>query len=200
MGDEKTLSPAVKLPKIIAICGEIGAGKDTTAKYLAYNFGYKIIGFSDPVYENLYRLNPAIIIAHHRAVYLQTLVDKYGWDYTKRLYPAVRQMLRIEGTENGRKIHGDYCWVNICKKRMAADGHPLWVIRDLRFPEEVEWIKSEGGAIWRIEGRVSPEVAALPEHDSESHKNKIPADRIIQNDGELPTLYRRINEIMKECL
>ena len=200
MGDEKSIPPQLKLPRIIAICGEIGAGKDTSATYLAFNYGYKIIGLSDPVYEAVYRLNPAIVIGHHRAVYLQTLVDKDGWDATKRMYPAVRQMLRTQGTENGRNVHGPYCWINIAKSRMAESGHPLWVIRDLRFPDEAEWIKSEGGVIWRIEGRTSPEVASLPTHVSESHKNQFACDRIIQNDGELPTLYRRINEIMKGYL
>ena len=202
MGDQEIISPGVttKLPRIIAIRGEIGSGKDTTATYLAHNYGYKIIGFSDPIYENLYRLNPPVIIGHHRAVYLQVLVDKHGWDYTKRLYPAVRQMLRIEGTENGRNVHGEYCWINIAKKRMALSCHPLWVIRDLRFPEEGEFVKSSGGVIWAMEGRVSPEVATLPQHTSEAHKVNIAADRLILNDGSLPTLHRRINEVMKGYL
>jgi hypothetical protein len=193
-------TPVDKLPKIIAICGEIGSGKDTAATYLAYNYGYNMIGFSDPVYENLYRLNPAIVIAHHRAVYLQVLVDKHGWDHVKRLYPAVRQMLRVEGTENGRNVHGPYCWVNVAKKRMRESGHPRFVIRDLRFPEEVELVRSEGGVIWRIEGRQSPEVAALPAHISESHKNAIASDKVILNDGTLPAFHRKINEIMKGYL
>lgn len=200
MGDKETVSPALKLPKIIALCGEIGCGKNTAATYLAYNFGYKLIGFADPVYESLYRLNPAIVIGHHRAVYLQVLVDKHGWDYTKRLYPAVRQMLRTIGTENGRDIFGPYCWVNVAKKRMNESGHPRFAIHDLRFPEEAEFVRSEGGLIWRIEGRISPEVAALPDHVSESHKNRIPADRIIMNDGALPTFHRRINEVIRGYL
>lgn len=188
------------LPKIIALNGEIGSGKDTAATYLAHNFGYKMIGFSDPVYESLYRLNPPIIIAHHRAVYLQTLVDKHGWDAAKRMYPAIRQMLRITGTENGRDVHGDWCWINILSKRIKQDGHPRWVIRDLRFPEEVEWTQSEGGVIWRVEGRQTAEVATLPSHVSESHRNSIPFDKLLLNDSTLPRFYGRINETIRSYL
>ena len=73
MGSQETVSSNLeKLPKIIGLNGGIGSGKDTTAEYLAINFLYHPIGFSDPIYENLYRLNPAIVISHHRAVYLQT--------------------------------------------------------------------------------------------------------------------------------
>jgi hypothetical protein len=200
MGNQESVSPKLSLPRIIALNGGIGSGKDTAATYLAHNYGYKMIGFSDPIYQSLYRLNPPIIIGHHRAVYLQTLVDEHGWDAAKRMYPAIRQMLRIEGTENGRDVHGPFCWVNALSKRTKQDEHPRWVIRDLRFPEEVEWVKSEGGVIWVIEGRQTPEVASLPSHVSESHRNAIPADKRLLNDGTLQTFYRRINDTIKGYL
>ena len=196
---QETISQKLdKLPKIIGLRGPIGSGKDTAATWLAFHFGYGIIGFSDPVYESLYRLNPAIGIAHHRYVYLQTLVDKDGWDIAKRRYPAIRQMLRTIGTENGRDLFGNYCWVNICQQRMRNQGFPRYAIRDLRFPEEAEFIKNNGGVIWEIQGRVSEEVAALPSHRSEEQTFAV--DRVVLNDGSLPQFQRRITEIMKGYL
>jgi hypothetical protein len=200
MGEQESLPQGRldKLPPIIGLRGEIGSGKDTAATWLAFHFGYGIIGFSDPVYESLYRLNPPVLIAHHRCVYLQTLVDKDGWDTTKRRYPAVRQMLRTIGTENGRDIFGPWCWVNIAKQRTRARGLPRYAFRDVRFPEEVEHIKSEGGEIWEIQGRVSEEVATLPSHRSE--QQQLAVDRIVLNDGSLPQFQRRITEIMRGFL
>ena len=187
-----------KLPKFIGLKGAIGSGKDTCATYLAHFFGYAMLGFSDPVYESLYRLNPAIIIAHHRAVYLQTLVDKLGWDVAKRRYPEIRAMLRTIGTENGRNVHGQYCWVTVAKQRVKSLNAPRVVFRDVRFPEEAEYILANGGEIWEIQGRVSDEVATLPEHTSE--QQQFPIDKILLNDGSLPQFHRRINEVVKSYL
>ena len=200
MGEQESLPQGKldKLPPIIGLRGAIGSGKDTAASWLAYHFGYGIMGFSDPVYEALYRLNPPVLVAHHRCIYLQTLVDKDGWDTIKRRYPAVRQMLRTIGTENGRDLFGNYCWVNIAKQRMQEKNLPRYAIRDLRFPEEAEFIKSNGGEIWEIQGRVSEEVATLPAHRSEQQQFAV--DRIVLNDGSLPQFQRRITEIMKGFL
>jgi hypothetical protein len=187
-----------KLPSFIGLKGAIGSGKDTCATYLCHFFGYSMIGFSDPVYESLYRLNPAIVIAHHRAVYLQTLVNKHGWDIAKRRYPEIRAMLRTIGTENGRNLFGPYCWVNIAKQRVKEMNAPRVVFRDVRFPEEAEYIYANGGEIWEIEGRVSDEVALLPQHSSEQQLFTI--SRKILNDGSLPQFHRRINEVMKTYL
>jgi hypothetical protein len=198
MGGQESVPPVDKLPKIIGLCGDIGSGKDSVASYLCHYFGYGMLGFSDPVYESLWRLNPAIVVGHHRAVYLQTLVESLGWDAAKRRYPAIRAMLRTMGHENGRLVFGNYCWINIAKERIKASKSPRHAFRDLRYPEEAEWVYSLGGEVWKIDGRVSEEVASLPKHPSEG--NSFPISRVIMNDSSIPVLQRRVNEIMKGFL
>jgi hypothetical protein len=195
--EQTSNSPQVadKLPPIIGLRGAIGSGKDTAAEFLSYYFGYKVMGFSDPVYESLYRLNPAIPVAHHRFVYLQTLVDSMGWDTAKRKYPAIRQGLRVIGTENGREVHGNDCWLKIASSRMQQSDCPRFVFRDVRFPEEATFIRNRGGEIWLIDGRTSPELAILPEHKSEQQQFAV--DRLIMNDSTIPVFQRRITEILK---
>lgn len=195
MGDQEAILKNIdRLPRIIALKGPIGSGKDTVAEYLGIYFEYQIMGFSDPIYEGLYRLNPAIILGTHRAEYLQRLVDSYGWDYVKRRHPAVRAMLRTQGTENGRDIHGDDCWLKVMQKRMEQSGKPRFVFRDLRFPNEADFVRSMGGQIWGIEGRISEEVADLPTHVSE--QQTIEPDKILVNDGTVARLYHRVNSLM----
>jgi hypothetical protein len=195
MGSEATaLRNVDRLPKTIGLNGPIGAGKDTVASYLGIYFTYEIMGFSDPVYENLYRLNPGIVVGHNKVEYLQTIVNTHGWDYAKRRYSIVRGMLRTEGTENGREIHGSDCWVKVAQRRVENSNKPRFVFRDVRFPEEVDFIRSLNGEVWRIEGRVSDEVQNLPNHISEQHV--IEPDKIIVNDGTLSRLYHRVNTLL----
>ena len=195
MGEQETVLKNIdRLPKLIALNGAIGSGKDTVAEYLGIYFDYSILGFSDVIYESLYRLNPAVLLGTGRAEHLQRIVDSYGWDHVKRRYPAVRAMLRTQGTENGRNIHGDDCWLKVSQRRMEQSGKPRFVFRDLRFPNEADFIRSLGGQIWRIEGRVSEEVGNLPEHVSEQHI--IEPDRVLVNDGTVARLYHRVNSLM----
>jgi len=192
MGEQEAVVKNIdRLPKFIALNGPIGSGKDTVAEYLCIYFEYQIVGFSDPIYEGLYRLNPAVILGANRAEYLQKLVDNYGWDYVKRRHPAVRNMLRIQGTENGRNLHGENCWIDIIHKRIMESGKPRFVFRDLRFPNEADFIHSLGGQIWKIEGRLSEEAENLPDHISEKHY--IEPDKVLLNDGTLARLYHRIH-------
>lgn len=187
-----------KLPKILGLRGAIGAGKDTAAAYLCHYFGYKIMGFSDPVYESLYRLNPAVVVAHHRVEYLQTIVDKLGWDIAKRRYPAIRAMLQVTGTENGREIFGPDCWVEIGRARARESGAPRIVFRDVRFGNEADYIYQEGGQIWEIIGRTSEEVSLLAPHKSELQTFE--STLKILNDGTIPQFHKRINEVIKTFL
>ena len=186
------------LPKFIGLRGPIGSGKDTVADYLVAHYGYEKKGFSDPVYESLYLLNPPVIVGKHRVIHLQILVDTHGWDFVKRAYPCVREWLRIIGTEAGRDIHGQDCWIKVADKRVDVSSAKRFAIRDVRFPNEAEYIKDNGGEIWEIQGRISEEVALLKKHRSEG--NQIPVDRIIHNDSSLPMLYRRLNAVLDTFL
>lgn len=187
-----------QLPKLIGLKGAIGAGKDTVANYLVAHFGYTKRGFSDPVYESLYALNPPVIVGHHRVIHLQVLVDRHGWDFVKRTYPAVREWLRVVGTEAGRDVHGENCWVTVLDQRRHAGGDIRTAIRDVRFANEAQYILDNGGEIWEIQGRTSPEVASLKQHRSEG--NLFPITRVLHNDSTLPLLYRRINAIFDTIL
>lgn len=192
------MSSGHNLPFIIGLNGPIGAGKDTVADFLAAHYGYHKIGFSDPVYESLWRLNPPVITGHHKMVHLRVLVEKYGWDFVKRTYPVVREWLRIIGTENGRDIHGEDCWVDVARLSCHRLAAPRYVFRDVRFPNEEEFIRAEGGVIWKLEGRTSEEVAKLPEHRSE--KQLITADEVLINDKTIQALCRQVNETLSKYL
>ena len=75
--------------------------------------------------------------------------------------PHVRHLLQQEGTEKGRNVYGDdiWCeatlsWINTLKK---YNGINHVVIADVRFYNELKFIQSIGGQVYRI---VAPNRAA----------------------------------------
>lgn len=65
-----------------------------------------------------------------------------------------RVVLQKRGTEEGRDVFGPDIWINILEQWMklyASRGIERFIITDVRFPNEVEFIKKKGGKVIRIE-------------------------------------------------
>lgn len=60
---------------------------------------------------------------------------------------------------------------------------------DTRFTVEADWVRAQGGVIWRIE---RPGVAPVREHVSEMGTIYIKSDRVIINDGTLDELRAQV--------
>lgn len=182
-----------RLPRIIGFMGNIGAGKDSACDYLHQQYNYRKRGFSDPVYEQLWNLNPLVRINDNPDYMpLQILVRLDGWDKAKREHPEIRQWLRVGGTENGRDIHGQDCWLHVMELRSRED--VLTAIRDVRFPNEGQWIRSAGGILVAVESERS--IPADPTQRSEQLDYRAEADYIITNNGDKLELGRQIETVL----
>jgi len=65
-----------------------------------------------------------------------------------------RRVLQIMGTEEGRDKYGENIWINLAeewRKYYEGLGYERAIIFDVRFPNEVEYIKQIGGKTIRIE-------------------------------------------------
>lgn len=91
-----------------------------------------------------------------------------------------RHLMQTLGTEWGRNtIHPDI-WVTLWERAVEArSGHV--VVDDVRFPNEVDIVRSLGGQVWRIE---RPGVATM-NHASETQIASLEVDSVIQNTGDL---------------
>lgn len=189
-----------KLPNLIGVCGRIGAGKDTFAETISRYYGYKHIAFSDPLYGMLKDLNPWIQItrkmldgmteeergdlyrhAHALLIRYKTLLHLFGLDRTKRISSEVRRYFQLLGTECGRDVHGQDCWLRVAERTMTEDPGN-YVITDLRFDNEMNFVKKKGGQIWLIKSvhETPPDL----NHVSESIRDYGPyADTVLRNDG-----------------
>lgn len=109
-----------------------------------------------------------------------------GWDGL-----TVRRILQTIGTEVGRNVHPDV-WVRLLLKRhrraqLESPKSVVTVVPDVRFRNEVEWIRKEGGCIVYI---VRPGFESDDGHASEAHIEELgqKADHAVLNDGALDDL------------
>lgn len=174
---------------LLGICGFAGSGKDTAAQVLIAA-GWERVAFADPVREGLLALNP-IIMLDAVPSRLKRLVELGGWDFAKKI-PEVRKLLQLYGTEAGRQIHGEDCWVRIAYDRVSKllrDDRKV-VVTDVRFPNEVGMVQALDGQVWAI----VRDGYGPTDHESERPLGAI--DGAINNCGTVEDLHRRVLQIV----
>ena len=139
---------------LIGLTGYAGAGKDEVADTLVREFGFKKIGFADPMYRIALDLNPWI---RQDGRLLRDIVERIGWTAAKRM-PEVREFLQRLG-ESGRQNLGEQVWINAAARTLLVTNarhknvvitnarHKNVVITNARHKNEAEWVKRRGGTI-----------------------------------------------------
>jgi hypothetical protein len=175
--------PLAVLPsnrRLLAVCGVARSGKDTAAQALA---DYTPLAFADGVREALLALDPMCDVAST----VSEDVGHVGWELAKG-DPEIRRLLQRMGTEAGRNIHGEDCWIRLAERKIAAiDGNV--VITDCRFENEAAAVRSWGGLVVRID---RPGTTACNEHASE--RLDFAADATITNDGTIADLHAKVRD------
>lgn len=196
-----------KLPALIGIGGLLQHGKDTVADYLVEKHGWVKMGMSDPLNEALLTLNPWVKIDTHishpilRMVQFspgfyayQEVYAVLGYVRAKEI-PDVRAYLQRLGTEVGRNLLGENTWVNAAERQIeqhTADGSNV-ILTGVRFPNEVEMIRRQGGELWWVERPSLVNADASATHSSENSVTREDFDRVIFNDGTLIDLYETVD-------
>lgn len=174
---------------IIGLTGYAQSGKDTLAKILVEEYGYTRIAFADKIREFLYDMNPMVDNIHFEPIFLKELVDRCGWDGAKRS-PHVRRALQNAGVA-ARKTFGENHWVVEAFKDI--DHSKDYVVTDVRFKNEAEWIYTFSGQLWRVE---RDGVGAVNAHVSESELTGYPVDQTFSNNGTVEDLADMIKTRM----
>lgn len=188
-------------PRLIGITGHLQHGKDTTARALA-QFGYTQTAFAAALREMALAIDPTITLDGTSRDLLHELaeatgrsgastaftvtplryarvVELIGYDKAKHI-PDVRRFLQRLGTEGVRGTFGGTAWVDVWARRadLALAEGTLLCVSDVRFPEEVEAVRSRGGVMWRVErtdGLFPPSG-----HESEKHVPTLPVDFVLR--------------------
>ena len=102
--------------------------------------------------------------------------------------PHVRKLLQLAGTEEGRDVYGEDIWCNAAQAWIqilasVSDKNPaLFVVPDVRFPNEVDMIHSMGGRVLRIEAPQRAAKSRLTE-EQRLHPSEVALDNYDKFDG-----------------
>jgi len=167
---------------LIGLTGNAGSGKSTVAKYLIDKGFYKL-SFSDP-------LKRMLIIAG---------ISTYEDLYIKKSKIA-RWLMQKIGTDIVRnQIDRDF-WIKKLKENidyLLQKNICQFVIDDVRFINEADFVKSYNGILIKIDRDVLP-YQGIYDHESESELYLIKCDYEIVNNGSIDDLKNSVDNIISE--
>lgn len=126
--------------EVIGLLGHQGVGKN----YIAENILSKVLKSKNTV---------VIALADHFKI---DAICKHNLEFSKVFGQKdfkTRKKLQELGTEEGRNKYGYDIWINILyswMKILYQRGTKRFIIPDLRFQNEVDWCKSIGGIVIKI--------------------------------------------------
>ena len=185
---------------IIGLAGYAGSGKDTLGRALVTAYGFERIAFADKVKELALKIDPTICdnetFSDGVDVPLSWVVEREGWETAKRS-PQVRELLQRIGASVRDTIDPD-AWLDAATRDMLYGKN--YVITDVRYPNEVEYVRDMGGVIWWVK---RDGIGPVNSHESENSISPSDADLIVdntENPGSLGYLELHCHDIVSAAL
>lgn len=176
-------------PTIIGLAGPAGCGKDSARHVLELKHDFAGLAFADPIRNMTHALltsTGASTDYLHKRELKETPVPGLG--------VSTRHIMQTLGTEWAREHFGPGFWINAAASTMAdlrSQGYRHCVISDVRFANEADWIRTQGGEVWQI---VRPGLAPVRTHVSECIEFRV--DQVLRNDGTLAQLERTVMDAL----
>lgn len=182
---------------LIGLTGYAQVGKDTVGRILVEQHGFKRTAFADPLRKGLLALDPWILLGEGVGfARLSHLVGVHGWDNAKTDYPEVRVLLQRYGTEAGRNIHGQGCWIEAWHRSCSNIGSDI-VVTDVRFENEADEIHRLGGEVWCI---TRPGFEPVNAHVSDKGLGDEYYDLVLHNQRDVAYLEQLVQAAFNERL
>lgn len=185
---------------IYALTGRKGVGKSVAATYLKEKTGAKQINFKDAMIKEMQENFPDLL--HElEEIYFDGERIKCVDDLFKVKPPAMRRLMQNYGT-NVRRKQDEYYWVrhwlmatlDLGGSRAHQATLTNVVVDDVRFHNEAQAVRDQGGIIIRLE---RPDIQATDTHISETEMDAIAPDYTITvGKGEFEKLYTELAEIV----
>lgn len=194
---------------LIGIAGIKQSGKDTVGKYLVNHYGFTRLAFADTLKEAC-----KIIFGFSDAqVYSQELkeVEDDYWKHTPReiLQKVGTELFRMRLPEICKNI-SDNIWIRSVERQIQnlyLKGISKFVITDIRFYNELNFVRLLGGVVWKISRPsleknqehsflLNPHSSEI-EHSSETDILNFDIRMInILNDKTIDCLYKNIDNLI----
>lgn len=187
--------------RIVGITGRKRSGKDTAGKILVDEFGFTRLAFADSLKkacQNIFGFSDEQVFGDE----LKEVTDDY-WGHSPR------EFLQYIGTELFREKLpelmgnlGKDIWIRSVERQLqnlVDEGKTKFVITDVRFPNELEFIAKHGGTSLKA---VRP---ALTETTGNTHASEIMIDDFVcdvqmDNDSSLDDFNEKVREFARITL
>ena len=176
--------------KFIGLAGKAGSGKNTIAQHICYSQEMWEFSFASTI-KNM------ICALRDEHVGFESWLESDKEDIIPEMNLSYRELMQSLG-DWGRNHHPDF-WIDcmtrshdydLAEKEMLLEPDRWAVITDVRFENEADWIRNQGGVIWHIERRSIPKVR---DHISEDGIQKKSGEAILTNDGSHEMLIDQAN-------
>ena len=177
-------------PLLIGLTGRARSGKTTAAEYLAGTFMLEHYAFADPLRDGLmaiFNLDPSDFEGDRKE-------QPLAW-----LPHSPRQLMQSMGTEWARNtVHPDV-WVKLAEQNLDYIATALgavigFVISDIRFENEADFVRRRGGTVIHISRQNAEPVNA---HVSEAGVKASDSDVYLRNDGSVEEFLRSLDETFR---
>jgi len=179
---------------LIGLAGKARSGKDTVGKYLRDSYPASLYAFADPIKKAcsemfglpLWRFYDNDTISREE-------VDPF-WDMSPRM------MTQLVGTNCGRCEIRQDIWLKRAEMELKEGStYPIFVVTDVRFENEMDWICDQGGVVWYVDRDEENVTNKMDNgsHISEHSLNHGKIDEIINNNGTLDELYRIVDGLIE---
>lgn len=173
------------LPKIVGLCGRKGSGKDTAAKILIDEYGYKLVKFAGPLKSMINALLEAQGVSLQlRERMVEGDLKEVPTGYLGGRTP--RYAMQTLGTEWGRDLVDTNFWTQTFVNQINMDDNSRYVCTDMRFSNEANLVYSLGGIRIRIKRETTQNE--FSSHPSELEIDNLVVDKEIVNSGTIKEL------------
>ena len=176
--------------RLIGITGRARSGKDTVARFLMEQ-GFQRLAFADPLRAGV----AAFLGKDPEAVFSDSRKDQpLRPDWPAHVTP--RLLLQSVGTQGVRNHVDPNFWIWLAADKYAQATESV-VVTDVRFEEEAEWVRSQGGKIWRLVRNRAADISGLQSHVSEQGISSHPDDVTLYNNQSLDQLGYNVRQLLR---